>query len=198
MRHKFQGIQETQKSVKNSYYIAPLISTQSKFSQYSYIPTLTSVRCQWAEVFQISELSGLTVFYQDDHGGFCLQVTDIFKGQVSFDSFNYLLWGRNHWGYPNSLILIAKVIVQHSGSVYWTKIFHKLCSLTQPICWNNVKDFFAKKEACSSQYILFVNNCYLTVSYFSFSSRDKKVVKYMECVKGVIWLRIYWNEGKFL
>ena len=146
MRHKFQGIQETQKSVKNSYYIAPLISTQSKFSRYSYIPTLTSVRCQWAEVFQISELSGLTVFYQDDHGGFCLQVTDIFKGQVSFDSFNYLLWGRNHWGYPNSLILIAKVIVQHSGSVYWTKIFHKLCSLTQPICGNNVKFFFLLRK----------------------------------------------------
>ena len=118
MRHKFQGIQETQKSVKNSYYIAPLISTQSKFSQYSYISTLTSVHCQWAEVFQIPELSGLTVFYQDDHGGFCLQVNDIFKGQVSFDSFNYLVWSRNHWGYPNSLMLIVKVIVQHSGSVY--------------------------------------------------------------------------------
>lgn len=91
MRHKFKGIQETQKSVKNSYYIAPLISTESTFSQYSYIPTLTSVCCQSAEFFQIYELSGFTVFYQDDHGGFHLQVNDIFKGQVSFDSFNYLL-----------------------------------------------------------------------------------------------------------
>lgn len=90
MRQKLKGIQETQKSVKNIYYIAPSISTESKYSRYSYIPALTSVHCQSEEFFQISELSGLTVFYQDDHA-FCLQVNDIFKGQVSFNSFNYLL-----------------------------------------------------------------------------------------------------------
>lgn len=198
MGHKFQGTQETQKPAKKSYYIASLFSTQSNFIQYSDITTLASFCCWWAEFFQISELSALSVFYQDDHGRFCLQVNDIFKGQISFDSFNYLPWGRNPLGRAKSLILIVKVILHSILDQFIEQTFSiNSAVFTHPICGNNVKLFLLRKEHShpDTSYLWTI-----VISQFdiSFSSKDKKVIKYMECVKRGTWLRIYWNEDKFL